>query len=130
MKLDRIYESVLYAADLEAAAAFYGEVLGLEMADQTPVMLAFRCGDDMLLIFDPAMSALPDRDLPSHGAAGSGHLAFAVDEDQLAAWRNRFQEHAVEIETELEWSSGARSLYFRDPAGNSLELAVPAVWVD
>ncbi len=130
MKLDGIYESVLYAADLAAAAAFYGEVLGLDLVEQTPGMLAFRCGEDMLLIFDPAMSILPDRDVPSHGAAGPGHLAFAVDEEQLAAWRNRFQEYRVDREAELEWDSGARSLYFRDPAGNSLELAVPAVWGD
>lgn len=128
MNLDRIYESVLYAPDLAAVKQFYGAVLDLEPVSETNLMLAFRCGEDMLLIFDPARSALPDREVPSHGAAGSGHLAFAVDEDQLAAWRNRLQEHGVDIEPELEWSSGARSLYFRDPAGNSLELAVPAVW--
>ena len=32
------------------------------------------------------------------------------------------------IEKEVEWPKGGRSLYFRDPAGNSVELVTPGVW--
>ena len=33
-----------------------------------------------------------------------------------------------EIEKDVAWPNGGRSLYFRDPAGNCLELASPLVW--
>jgi catechol 2,3-dioxygenase-like lactoylglutathione lyase family enzyme len=34
----------------------------------------------------------------------------------------------VAIEQEMDWPRGGRSFYFRDPAGNSLELATPKIW--
>ncbi|MDQ3546548.1 MAG: glyoxalase/bleomycin resistance/extradiol dioxygenase family protein, partial [Verrucomicrobiota bacterium] len=43
-------------------------------------------------------------------------------------WRERLQEAGVAIESEVEWPEGGRSLYFRDPAGNSVELAPPTLW--
>ena len=37
-------------------------------------------------------------------------------------------DRGVAIEAEVEWPSGGRSLYFRDPAGNVVELAPPTLW--
>jgi hypothetical protein len=34
----------------------------------------------------------------------------------------------VEIEREVDWDEGGTSLYVRDPAGNSVELAPPTIW--
>ena len=49
-----ILETVLYARDLAAAEAFYGGVLGLEpFAKQPERHLFYRCGGQMLLIFNP-----------------------------------------------------------------------------
>jgi hypothetical protein len=28
----------------------------------------------------------------------------------------------------IEWPSGGRSIYFRDPAGNLVDLVTPGVW--
>lgn len=128
MKVERIFESVLYAHDLEAAAAFYKRVLGLDVLDQSDVMLAFRCEGGMLLIFDPVRSIRSGRTVPSHGARGPGHLAFAADPETLDGWRRHLQDQGVEIEAEIEWDNGGTSIYFRDPAGNSLELAAPTLW--
>ena len=47
--------------------------------------------------------------------------------DQIDAWRNWLAQHGVPVETEVTWPGGF-SLYFRDPAGNSLELATPEMW--
>ena len=55
-------------------------------------------------------------------------MAFAVREADLAAWRARLQAAAVAIETEIRWPGGGQSLYLRDPAGNSIELATPRLW--
>ncbi len=128
MKTDRIFETVLYADDLTAAEEFYRDVLGLEILNRLELMLVFCCGVGVLLIFDPKKSGVPGRDVPSHGAIGPGHLAFAAREDDLDLWRNRLIERGVEIESEVEWECGGLSIYFRDPAGNSIELAPPTLW--
>ena len=128
MKADRIFETVLYADDLAAEEEFYRDALGLEVLDRSELMVVFRCGAGVLLIFDPKKSGVPGRSVPSHGAIGPGHLAFATREDDLDLWRSRLVESGVEIESEVEWEHGGRSIYFRDPAGNSIELAPPTLW--
>jgi catechol 2,3-dioxygenase-like lactoylglutathione lyase family enzyme len=128
-----ILETVLYARDLAAAEAFYGEVLGLEpFAKQPTRHLFYRCGDQMLLIFNPAATRLPPGPdalpVPTHGMEGEGHVCFRASAEEIAAWRGRLAGLGVAIESEFTWPGGGRSLYFRDPAGNSLEFAEPAIW--
>jgi catechol 2,3-dioxygenase-like lactoylglutathione lyase family enzyme len=81
----------------------------------------------MLLLFDP-VAARANRDVPAHGASGAGHACLAVPESELVAWQARLRAHGVTIEHEQAWPRGGRSFYFRDPAGNSLELATPRIW--
>jgi catechol 2,3-dioxygenase-like lactoylglutathione lyase family enzyme len=42
----------------------------------------------------------------------------------LEAWRAQ----DVRIEREIAWPGGGYSIYFRDPSGNSVELATPKLW--
>ena len=65
---------------------------------------------------------------PEHGARGPGHIAFAMAPQQIPEWRKHLEEANIAIEAEVTWPSGGFSLYFRDPAGNSVELATPQVW--
>lgn len=123
-----IFETVLYARDLDSAEHFYREVIGLEVLSRSELVVAFRLASGVLLVFDPRQSGLPNREVPSHGTAGSGHVAFALPPEEFAAWKDRLRDAGVAIEAEIEWSQGARSLYFRDPAGNSVELAPPTLW--
>ena len=39
-----------------------------------------------------------------------------------------YKSAGVDIETEVEWPGGGRSIYVRDPAGNSVELASSTIW--
>jgi catechol-2,3-dioxygenase len=55
-------------------------------------------------------------------------VAFRVPESDLERWRNHLLGSGVDIEAEIDWPRGGHSIYFRDPAGNSVELASPAVW--
>lgn len=49
-----VLESCLYVDDLEAAHAFYRQVIGLELFLRDPSRhLFFRCGEGMFLVFDP-----------------------------------------------------------------------------
>jgi catechol 2,3-dioxygenase-like lactoylglutathione lyase family enzyme len=126
--IDRVLETILYVDDLDAAEGFYRDVLGLELASRKDdLFVFFRCGQGMLLLFEPN-AAMTGRSVPAHGAHGPGHACFAMAEAALESWQHRLAAHEVEIEQEVTWPNGGRSFYFRDPAGNSLELATPKIW--
>ncbi|MGH7644421.1 MAG: VOC family protein [Gemmatimonadales bacterium] len=119
----------MYATDLPAAERFYSTVLDLEAFARVPGRhVFFRCGRGVLLVFNPHEPMRSGGETPPHGAEGPGHLAFAGPEDALPAWRERLARAGVAIEAEVLWPRGGRSLYVRDPAGNSVELASPAIW--
>lgn len=125
-----ILETVLYAPDVAAAEAFYTGVFGLTVALHMGSRgVALHCGDGVLLVFDPAATRADDQEVPSHGAEGPGHVAFTATADELPAWRAHLAARAVPVEREVTWPGGGTSLYLRDPAGNSVELAPPGLWV-
>lgn len=129
----RVLETVLYADDLAAAEEFYRRALGLKpFAARADRQLFYRLGDQVLLIFraettaiPPAAGALP---VPPHGAAGPGHVCFAASAEEIDRWRAHLTTQGVAIEADFHWPGGGRSIYFRDPAGNSLEFAEPRIW--
>ena len=124
----RVFETVLNADDLVAAEDFYREVMGLEVISRSELLVSFRCANSVLLIFNPAQSSQPGREVPSHGTTGAGHVAFALRPEDFDSWKGRLDAAAVAIEQVVEWEQGGRSIYFRDPAGNSVELAPPTLW--
>lgn len=130
----RVLESALYVTDLDAAEHFYGVVLGLEPAGKAPGRhVFFKCGQGIVLLFNAEATRQPPKPdallaAPPHGAAGQGHLCFAASEGDIDTWKQRLAEHGVAIEAEFEWPKGGRSIYFRDPSGNSLEFANPRIW--
>jgi len=130
----RVLETSLYAENLQAADHFYGTVLGLErIAFVEGRHVFYRCGAGVVLIFDPRTTANQSTSVngaavPLHGARGAGHIALAVADAQLAEWRTYLERSGVTIESEVTWPRGGRSLYVRDPAGNSVEIASPTLW--
>ena len=130
----RVLESALYAENLEETAAFYADVLGLErIAAAEGRHVFFRAGDGVVLLFRPSATQEPPAPgarvpVPPHGATGPGHLCFAATGDEIRRWRGRLAEAGVAIEADFEWPQGGRSIYFRDPAGNSVEMAEPRIW--
>ena len=128
-----ILETAVYASDLAAAEAFYGGLLGLPMLDRVEGRhVFFRVGPGVLLIFNPDATEVPSGNpevpLPTHGARGPGHVCFSASRDEIAGWRTQFQDAGVAVEAEFDWPNGARSLYVRDPGGNSVEFAEPRLW--
>ena len=129
MEINRILETCLYVDDLKAAETFYSQVLGLKPFSRVENRhVFFRCGQNMLLLFNPVQTAKVTGEIPTHGAFGPGHIAFAMSSQEISEWRERLTGAGVTIEVEITWPSGGYSLYFRDPAGNSIELATPQVW--
>jgi catechol 2,3-dioxygenase-like lactoylglutathione lyase family enzyme len=128
----RILETALYAGDLDAAERFYGGVLGLERIARIGRRHVFyRCGSGVLLIFNPAETARASRGgppVPPHGAAGPGHVCFAAEGPEIDRWCGAFEAAGIAVEADFRWPNGARSIYLRDPAGNSVEFAEPTLW--
>lgn len=128
-----VLETALYVNDLAVAETFYASVLGLEKhSDQSNRHVFFRCGQGVLLLFNAEETVSPgDIDgqlIPAHGTTGAGHAALKIYESEIDQWRQRLLGAGVSIESEVTWPLGGHSIYFRDPAGNSLELATPKLW--
>src|SRR5690606_28333111 len=99
----------------------------------------FRCGQGVLLVFNPSATATPPAPdarlpVPPHGARGQGHLCFAASAVEIESWIAHLSAHGVDIEADFTWpprdgaTTGGRSIYVRDPAGNSIEFAEPRIW--
>ena len=129
LTVETIVETSIYATDLDAMEAFYSRVLNFEIIDKEAGRhVFFRVGfSSVLLIFKPD-STLHGHHLPPHGATGPGHVAFGIKESLLTSWRTRLVHLGIAIENEQSWPRGGHSIYFRDPAGNSIELITPHVW--
>lgn len=127
-----LYEAVLYTDDVPATAAFYEHTLGLRVVKEpTTLMAVLRPSGDpgpVILIFNRTEAAQPGREVPSHGAHGAGHLALRMTSGEYEAWKSRLASKNIATEREVRWETGARSLYFRDPAGNSVELVENEIW--
>lgn len=125
-----VHETCLYAGDLAAMERFYVGILGLrKVSDMATRGITLRVdAKSVLLIFDPSETTQPHAQVPAHGAIGAGHCAFSISPDSLGEWRAHLSNCNVAIEREVTWGSGAMSLYFRDPAGNSIELIAGELW--
>ena len=129
----RILETALYADDLPAVVAFYRDLLGLRVIDEGPRLAAMDAGQGtVLLLFrrgaTQSGAETPAGWIPPHDGHGPAHVAFAIPADDLMTWEQRLQAHGVVIESRVQWEGGGQSVYFRDPAGHSVELATPGTW--
>jgi catechol 2,3-dioxygenase-like lactoylglutathione lyase family enzyme len=133
LQTDGVLEAALYVDDLDKAEAFYGDLLGLEeVIRHPPRHIFYRCGGTIVLLFvaeearkPPGNPAMP---VPPHGATGPGHICFSVEAAVLESWAAVLQSAGIAIEADFRWPNGARSVYVRDPAGNSVEFAEPKLW--
>jgi len=123
MHILRIAEAVLYVDDLAEATQFYREVLQLPLTASFADASFLQTGkDSTLILFDRQKLRDRESNIPAHGAHGAGHVALAVPAEELAAWRERLVASGISIEHEQIWPQGTQSVYFRDPADNSVEL--------
>ncbi len=125
----KILETGLYTKDLEASEKFFVEVLGLRVvAKKEGRHVFFKYGDSAIVMFDPSQTDVEGGFVPRHGAQGPGHMAFGVTSEELQEWKDRLIKHKVQIEKELEWEDGSKSIYFRDPGDNLLEFIEQKYW--
>jgi catechol 2,3-dioxygenase-like lactoylglutathione lyase family enzyme len=124
-----VLETVLYhdSAAREAVRCFYSEVLGLPVVAGWDDGFAFRVGAGVLLLFDRQRLEERPGPIAEHGASGPGHACLHATAGEYERWREHLQAGGVEIIHDHDWGSG-RSFYFKDPAGNLLEIADCDLW--
>ena len=131
LKVSEVLEIALYVTDLAAAEYFYTEILGLSLYSKVVGRHVFlRCGARMVLLFNAKTTIDSESgplDVPKHGMSGEGHIAFAVRDYEIDQWKEHLIAHGISIEKEICWERG-RSIYFRDPSENSIEITTPAIW--
>ena len=127
-------EIALRVNNLDGMHAFYEDVVGLELMDRFEHAVFFRIAEgfgghtQILALFDRAAAPIRPGFFPStfRGVDQSGssldHLAFEIDLSSIEAEHRRLESLGVEIRTvEFEWVHW-RSLFFRDPEGNTVEF--------
>ncbi len=132
-KPSSVLEAALYVDDLDAAEHFYGVILGLDKIQRLEDRhVFFRVGSSVLLIFNPEQTKRPPENaqlpVPPHGARGPGHVCLSLTREEIDQMRKHLINWNIPIEAEFEWPNTAKSLYVRDPAGNSVEFAEAWLW--
>lgn len=112
--LSRIGQIALTVEDLEKAAAFYRDVLGMELLFEVPGMAFFGCGDVRLLLGT---------------AQGTDHppsiIYYRVDDITAACDTLRQRGATIQREAELAHKAEGYELwlaFLRDPDGHMLAL--------
>ncbi len=129
--LAAVLETSLYhdAADADVIEGFYSELLGLPIVSRWPGGLALRLGPGLLLLFERETVAEREGPIADHGSRGPGHACLlAADRTAYEGWRDRVADAGIEVTHEHDWEGGRRSFYFKDPAGNLLEIADGDIW--
>ena len=85
-------------------------------------------GSGILLLFDTEKLAQRAEPHMRHGAQGPGHACLVTSSGEYEEWKRRLIANSVSIDHEVSWPGGARSIYFRDPADNLLEIADGDLW--
>ena len=114
---------------------FYMNILGLEFVSEEKDRHVFlKAGKNMLLIFNPIKTLdniKDDSKFPIHGAFTPPsiiHFALEIDKKNYNSAKYTLNEKNVKIEREVVWEKGTNSVYFRDPAGNLVEIITQGSW--
>ncbi len=136
-----MFEIQLVTADLERLAAFYADVVNLEVIvddrergrvhfalERGQLILAREHGEDASPDWPglpPPLVAASDARGPTPAPHGAVHFAFAVSGPALLEEGERLRAAGLDVRGPFRWPDGYRSTYFRDPDANVVELVAP-----
>jgi catechol 2,3-dioxygenase len=135
IKVRNVGHVVLKVRDIERAARFYRDVLGLkEVARGTfgRPMAFFSTGDNHHDV--AVMEVGADAPAPPPEATGLYHVALRIGTslDELRAAHAHLAAHGI-TQMQIRDHVVSQSIYVNDPDGNNVELYVdadPAIWRD
>jgi catechol 2,3-dioxygenase-like lactoylglutathione lyase family enzyme len=112
--------------DVDAAIAFYTEMLGFEvLTNASPAFADVKRGALRLLLSGPKSSAgrpMPDGATPGPGGWNRIHLIVAELEPEVA----RLRDAGARFRNDILQGPGGKQILLEDPSGNVVELFQPA----
>ncbi|GHA10842.1 lactoylglutathione lyase [Devosia pacifica] len=132
-EFDGLVETCLYVSDVERSRDFYVEIFGFEPLGGNDRIqpMAVRPGQ-VLILFRRGGTLQPvpvaGSHIPPHDGNGEQHFAFGIPLERVDDWKLYLEGLNIEIESEIAWPQGGRSLYFRDPDRLLVELVTPGLW--
>ena len=128
--LTGVLETALYhdSGERDEMERLYRDVLGLPVVARWGDGTALRLGAGVLLLFDREILAERNEPVADHGTDGPGHACLVAGAGDYERWQERLAGEWVALTHEEVWPGGKRSFYFKDPAGNLLEIAEGDIW--
>ena len=133
--LTGVLETCLYVAEIARSRKFYEDVFGFVVLTGDDRICAFDVAPgNVLILFRRGGTQRPipvgGGFIPPHDGGGEQHFALAVPDDAFAHWKVYLERLDIEVESEIAWPQGGRSVYFRDPDRLVIELATPGLWAN
>jgi len=123
MRIDRLDHLVLTVGDLERTCLFYRDVLGMKVVEFEGGRKALLFGRQKINLHQAGREFEPKARRPT---PGSGDLCF-IAETPLVDVVRQLGAAGVALESDIVERTGAlgpmRSIYFRDPDGNLIEVS-------
>lgn len=123
MRIDRLDHLVLTVGDLERTCLFYRDVLGMNIVEFEGGRKALLFGRQKINLHQAGREFEPKARRPT---PGSGDLCF-IAETPLVDVVRQLGAAGVALESDIVERTGAlgpmRSIYFRDPDGNLIEVS-------
>ncbi|MEN3376683.1 MAG: hypothetical protein V7604_2038, partial [Hyphomicrobiales bacterium] len=113
--------TVIFVRDMAAMRRFYEDVLGFPLLRElSPGWIEYRVGGNTLALATPSRTAA---DAPTPNGTASLQLAFRVSVAQVDQCADELVRQGVELlSPPTDQAFGHRTLFFRDPDGNLLEV--------
>ena len=117
MEVTGFCELTLESRDPDALSAFYERVVGLEPLSRQSDRIWLAAGRHARLgLWGPGQKEFGDQ------GGAHVHFAFGCEPGGLDGLERRLRDAFVEIRGPVEHEGGDRSLYFKDPEGNVVEV--------
>ena len=113
--------TVIFVRDMAAMRHFYEDVLCFPLSRElSPGWIEYQLGGNTLALARPSRTAA---DAPTPVGSASLQLAFKVSPPEVDACADELVRHGVSLlSPPTDQAFGHRTLFFRDPDGNLLEV--------
>ena len=114
-------DAALRVNNLKSMKQFYQHVVGFKLLGQFPSAALLKVDDrssdqiQMLALLQRSIGAGPER-------SAVGHIAFIISVEDHELEKQRLQSLGLRVDARNYERIGKRSLCFRDPEGNEVEL--------
>jgi catechol 2,3-dioxygenase-like lactoylglutathione lyase family enzyme len=113
--------TVIFVRDMPAMRRFYEDILCFPLSRElSPGWIEYRLGGNTLALARPSRTAA---DVPTPGGSASLQLAFKVSAPEVDQCADELVRQGVDLlSPPTDQTFGHRTLFFRDPDGNLLEV--------